>query len=133
MHMQLRYFLLSLLITNMGLYGLYVKPASAQRLCFYSAGDPDFPLYVGQQANVNLGRGQIVGENYGSQVNVRQAPAGYHDGTYGVVGEIITVLGYALGPNCETWFKVRFPESRYVGWIHHKHIRTLDHQGGLWD
>ena len=129
--MRFHYYVLSFLIAGAGLGGLNVASASAQRFCFYAAGD--FPLYAGKEVDYAMGRGQIVGREPGSMVNVRQSPGGYHDGTYGLVGDIVNVLGYGLGPECKTWFKVQFSGSEYVGWIHQDYIRNLDYQGGLWD
>lgn len=131
--MRFRYCVLGFLIAGASWSGVNIAPANAQRFCGYSIGDTDFPLYAGQEVDNNLGRGKIVGRNPGSRVNVRQSPGGYHDGTYGLVDDIVSVLGYGLGPECKTWFKVQFPGSRYVGWIHQDYLRTLDYQGGLWD
>jgi hypothetical protein len=68
--------------------------------------------------------GTIVGEEAGSRVKVRPLPdMESDDGSYGLVGEAVAVLAEHITSSCVRWYKVRFPESQWVGWVQGAHIK----------
>ncbi len=133
--MKFRNIALSALITVLPLITLGQRPAKAQKYCetvdLSYDGGPVFNIYAGDTFDDPFGPATIIGEADGSRVNVRRTPGGYHDGTYGLVGETVDVLGFGYGTNCDFWLKTRFPDSGYVGWIHSDYIQTHDGRG-LW-
>jgi SH3-like domain-containing protein len=75
----------------------------------------------------------ITGNQQGSRVNVRTGPGARFDANaYGLVGDAVQVIGQAFSNDCETWFRVRFPISGHIGWIHGDFIRH-HYARGWWD
>lgn len=76
---------------------------------------------------------EISGNQIGSRVNMRTGPGTEYDvDAYGLVGDSVTVIGQAFSTECETWAKVKFPESGYEGWMHSRFIE-LEYGRGWWD
>jgi hypothetical protein len=60
---------------------------------------------------------KLVGENAGSQVNIRSAPSTLSNSPhYGTVGDSITALKQEKGDDGKTWYFVQFP-SGATGWV----------------
>lgn len=127
---------LSTLLTVCFLAPLSQQSANAQKHCQtvdFRDGGPAFDIYAGDTFDDDqFGPATITGETPGSRVNVRSTPGGAHDGAYGLVGEPVEILGFGYGPNCALWWKTRFLDSGYVGWIHDDYIQT-EYGRGLWD
>lgn len=76
---------------------------------------------------------RIRGSNPGSRVNLREGPGTeFTADAYGLVGDSVQVIGQAFSTECETWAKVRFPQSGYEGWIHANYIE-MEYARGWWD
>ncbi|MGB7314781.1 MAG: SH3 domain-containing protein [Nodosilinea sp.] len=84
---------------------------------------PAPPAPAGQCSPATIAYGEwlaarITGQEEGSRVNVRPQPStSVHIGSYGLVGESITVMGEAIGPDCSKWYHVQFPTSGFQGWV----------------
>jgi hypothetical protein len=62
--------------------------------------------------------GSLIGKEQGSRVNVRPEPnLTSSDGSYGLVGDSIGVISELGTADCQTWYKVWFPESGWQGWV----------------
>ena len=74
-----------------------------------STGHPECDRIVANNTWVML-----HGQEQGSKVNVRPQPSiNAYDGSYGLVGESVKVLG-----SNDDWYWVRFPQSGHEGWLH---------------
>jgi SH3-like domain-containing protein len=74
----------------------------------------------------------IKGDSPGSRVNVRVGPGSeFTADAYGLVGDYVQVIGQAFSSECETWIKVRFPNSGHEGWIRSDFI-GLHYGRGWW-
>ncbi len=88
---------------------------------------------VGRPFAVDPEPGYITGETSGSRVNVRTGPGAEYDApAYGLVGDAVQVTGQAFSTECETWIRVRFPNSGHTGWLHSNYIE-LYYGRGWWD
>lgn len=129
-----------LTITAMGLV-LSPSPLQAQpRLCFTVsiADEPGLNVYAGDRfETTDDGSGEpsyITGDVMGSRVNVRPGPGTEYesDGSYGLVGDYVNALGWGYDQNCEAWFLVQFPQSKYEGWVKGDYIEFV-YGRGLFD
>ncbi|MBE9079222.1 SH3 domain-containing protein [Romeria aff. gracilis LEGE 07310] len=85
------------------------------------------PIYLPVGEGYSLGEepepATIAGRIPGSRVNVRTGPGEEYDApAHGLVGDRVAALEFAFSSKCETWFKVRFPESDHIGWVHSVHV-----------
>jgi hypothetical protein len=76
---------------------------------------------------------RISGNEPGSQVNIRSGPGTEHTAiAAGVVGNYVDVIAQSLDNNCDTWVKVRMPDSGQEGWMHADYV-SLTYGRGWWD
>jgi hypothetical protein len=69
--------------------------------------------------------GTIVGKEHGSRVAVRPAPnTNTSDGSYGLVGDSVNVVGEHATAECIVWYEVNFPESGWTGWVRGDHVEV---------
>jgi hypothetical protein len=63
--------------------------------------------------------GRIVGETFGSRVNVRKVPSTEDVSPhYGLVGDEVEILQETISDkDGRTWYRVRFPRTQAEGWI----------------
>jgi hypothetical protein len=110
-----------------------IAPAYSQTVSTCPVYSIDAYIPVEQNQPVELEPAYITGSQQGSRVNVRTGPGARFDAnTYGLVGDAVQVIGQAFSTDCETWFRVRFPISGHIGWIHGNFIE-LHYGRGWWD
>lgn len=69
--------------------------------------------------------GVLRANDPGTQINLRAYPdPNARNLGYGLVGDRVTILTQAIGPDRYTWYQVRFPQSNAVGWIRGDLIRV---------
>lgn len=130
--------LLSTAMAAIAAIGIALGPTQAgnTQVCFEVPDDHEgsFPVSAGERFALEPSSSYIDGENPGSRVNVRTGPGTEYatNGSYGLVGEDVTSIGFGYDRNCQLWFQVRFPTSQHEGWIHDDYVEAY-YPSGLFD